>query len=51
MSIRAETPSKDFSAVLPCLHIFVDVWGWQDLKVAEVAIDLLKIKRISAYLG
>lgn len=51
MLTQAKISTKDFSFVLLKHHFLVDVCGWWIPKVAEVGIDLLRIRRIRIYLS
>lgn len=51
MLTQAKIPTKDFCFVLLKHHFSVDVCGWLIPKVAEVGIDLLRIRRIWVYLS
>lgn len=47
---QAKISTKDFSFVLLKHHFSVDVCGWLIPKVAEVGIDLPRIRGIRVYL-
>lgn len=51
MLTQAKISTKDFCFVLLKHHFLVDVCGWLIPKVAEVGIDLLRIRRIRIYLS
>lgn len=51
MLTQARISTKDSCFVLPKHRFLADVCGWLIPKVAEVGIDLLRIRRIRVYLS